>query len=256
MIQRILTGLACASALALSVPAASAAAIANFDSLSFPSGQDYEYGWDGTPNAGFTVDGAHFNHGGFSGFAYSKATDTTTPGYLNQYSAITGSGAGGSSTYVVGYDSAVIQYGGLVNLAGTGASITNTTYAALSMQDGDFFAKKFGGASGNDADWFELTITGYAGGVATGSVVFALADFRFADNSQDYIVRDWTFVDFTALGTVDEIRFSYDSSDKSGAFLNTPTYFALDNLPVPEPSSAACAALAGLSLLARRRRLH
>lgn len=252
MIQRILTGLASAGVLALLSPAAGAAII-NFDSLSFPGGGDYEYGWDGTPNAGFNVDGANFNHGGFSGFAYSKATDTTTPGYLNQYAAITGGGAGGSSTYAVGYDSATIQYGGLLDLTGTGASITNTTYAALSMEDGDFFAKQFGGASGNDPDWFEVTITGYAAGIATGSVVFALADFRFADNSLDYIVKDWTYVDFSPLGTVDEIRFSFDSSDKSGGFLNTPAYLAIDNVPVPEPTTAL-AAVAGLALAARRRR--
>jgi hypothetical protein len=34
------------------------------------------------------------------------------------------------------------------------------TYAALSMRDGDGFAKQFGGASGDDPDYFLLTITG------------------------------------------------------------------------------------------------
>jgi hypothetical protein len=37
----------------------------------------------------------------------------------------------------------------------TGAYFTNTTYAALSMLSGDSFAKKFGGASGDDPDWFK-----------------------------------------------------------------------------------------------------
>ena len=61
--------------------------------------------------------------------------------------------------------------------------VTNTTYAALSMRDGDSFAKKFGGPSGNDPDYFRLTITGKdSGGSTIGSVEFYLADYRFADS--------------------------------------------------------------------------
>ena len=69
---------------------------------------------------------------------------------------------------------------------------------------------------------------------------FYLADFRFADNSQDYIVNDWRYVDFSPLGSVDEIRFSMSSSDNDAFGPLTPTYFAMDNfLAVPEPSSLA-----------------
>ena len=43
--------------------------------------------------------------GGFwDGWAYSNMTDTTTKGYQNQYSAITGRGVNGSSNYGVAYD--------------------------------------------------------------------------------------------------------------------------------------------------------
>ena len=38
--------------------------------------------------------------------------------------------------------------------------LTNTTYAYYTMLNGNRFAKKFGGASGADPDWFKLTITG------------------------------------------------------------------------------------------------
>ena len=218
-----------------------------------------------TPAGGFNVHGTNFrnNYNGtydsWSGFAVSNRTDKTTPGYLNQYSAFTGAGAAGSANYAVGFyatyeDSTHITFAGLTDLAGKGASITNTTYAALSMRDGDMFSKKFGGASGNEPDWLKLTITGYAAGVPTGTFIdFYLADFRFADNSQDYIVNTWTPVDFSALGVVDQIRFSMSSTDNGDFGMNTPAFFAIDNVAVPEPSSLLCS-LAGLALACRRKR--
>jgi hypothetical protein len=236
------------------------------------SGAYYYNGCNGSgPPTDFSSQGATFNNETqvfgsdcyWQGWAYSQTTDTTTPGFGNQYSAIPGSGAGGSATYGVAYTGGEVGGQGPVaritfaqDVALSGAQITNTTYAALSMRDGDSFAKKFGGASGSDPDYFILTITGRdAGNATTGSVDFALADYRFADDSLDYIVTDWVFVDFSGLGAVAVLEFSLDSSDQSFGFLNTPSYFALDDLgfsAVPEPASALLLAF-GLALLARRR---
>lgn len=220
--------------------------------------------WNGQAGSGNqTVEGVGFNNSytdygggyyGWDGFSYSNHTDTTTAGNGNQYSSYAGGGAGGSSQYAVGYGSSAITFN-LADTAGKGAYITNTTYAALSMLNGDAFAKKFGGVSGNEADYLKLTISGFAGGIPTANKVdFYLADFRFADNSQDYIVDDWTYVDFSPLGLVDEIRFSYESSDVGGFGINTPTYFAIDNLSaIPEPSSILLG-LSGICLVWRRNR--
>lgn len=238
------------------------AAIVTFEEITLPPAG---YLNQSTPVGGFNVHGTTFRnnynstYNSWSGFAVSNRTDNTTPGYLNQYSAFTGGGAGGSANYAVGFyatyeDSTHITFAGLTDLAGKGASITNTTYAALSMRDGDMFSKKFGGTTGNDPDWLKLTIAGYAGGSPTGTFIdFYLADFRFSFNSQDYIVNNWTYVDFSPLGLVDQLRFSMSSTDNGGWGMNTPAFFAIDNIAVPEPS-ALLLSLGGLALAIRRKR--
>ncbi|HDM77155.1 MAG TPA: DUF4465 domain-containing protein, partial [Deltaproteobacteria bacterium] len=141
----------------------------------------------------------------------------------------------------------------------TGAYFTNTTYAYLSMRDGDAFAKKFGGDSGSDPDWFKLTITGIGeSGSKTGEVDFYLADYRFDDNSKDYIVDKWTWVDLSSLGEVVALQFALSSSDSGEWGMNTPAYFAMDDLngapPVPIPGAVWLfgSGIVGLFCLRRR----
>ncbi|BAZ50560.1 DUF4465 domain-containing protein [Nostoc ellipsosporum NOK] len=108
------------------------------------------------------------------------------------------------------------------------------------MLNGDQFAKKFGGVSGNDPDFFRLTITGLDAANATvGNVDFYLADYRFSDNSQDYIVDQWELVDLSSLTGATKLSFSLTSSDNSRFGPNTPLYFALDNLILNDPNATA-----------------
>lgn len=173
------------------------------------------------------------------GFAYSNMTDTVTSGSGNVFSAKAGSGHGGSPNYAISQNYSMITLtGGASNNVVNGFHITNSTYAANSMRDGDAFAKQFGSpndASGspdgtNGEDWFLLTIKGYsAGNLTTDSVNFYLADYRFANNSQDYIVKDWQWVDLTSLGNIDSVYFQLSSSDVGAFGMNTPAFFCLDN---------------------------
>jgi hypothetical protein len=91
----------------------------------------------------------------------------------------------------------------------------------------------------------------------TGTVEFYLADFRFSNNSLDYIVDQWTEVDLNRLGSAASIRLTFSGSDVGAFGLNTPAYVALDQLrltAVPEPSHGLfLVALAGLGLNRHRR---
>ncbi|MFN7117056.1 MAG: DUF4465 domain-containing protein, partial [Saprospiraceae bacterium] len=122
-----------------------------------------------------------------------------------------------------------LRFSGRVRLGGF--YITNNTYAYYSMRNGDQFSKRFGGETGNDPDFLRLTIYKYLNGVRSAdSVVFYLADYRFTNRAQDYIVRDWTFVNLSALGEADSLFFRMASSDVGEFGINTPTYFCLDDL--------------------------
>lgn len=213
---------------------AKAQSVAKFDDLSLTP----ESFWNGSDLSGSFKSGDvtflnsfNIDWQNWSGFAYSNMSDVTTPGYGNQYSAITGKGYEESSNYAVCYPSPTADMG--ITLPGriTGFFVTNSTYAYLSMKNGDAFAKKFGGETGNDPDFFKLVIeTLDAIGQPVDTLDFYLADFRSVDNSKDYILNNWTWVDLSAMKLTGNLRFSLSSGDNSFGFMNTPGYFCIDNL--------------------------
>ncbi len=235
----------------------------DFEDLTLAPNSRFDgYGADATAGS-WQSGGASFNTRQFGpGWSYSNINDTTNPDFTNQWAAITGTGFGGSGNYAIAtsYD----PNGAVINLFSpsllSSVQVANSTYAALTMQNGNAFAKKFGGASGDDPDFFLLTFTGFsapnAGGSVTGNVDFFLADFGFGDNLLDYIVDDWTAVDLTGLGTAHSIGLTLTGSDVGQFGLNTPAYVAIDNLEfiaIPEPSGAILFT-AALAIACRRRR--
>ena len=218
---------------------------ATFEDLSLPP-QSHWNGSDGS--GGFTSGGAHLSNSynaawdSWDGFSYSNVTDTATQGTVAQYNAIAGGGQGGSAIYAVAYVGWVsppvitLETPSMVG----GLYVTNTCHAYYSMLNGDAFAKKFGGQSGNDRDWLVLTITGKnANGTATGKINFYLADYRSTDNSNDYIVKTWEYVDLTPLGEVKSLEFALSSSDVGDWGMNTPASFAIDTIVGPSASPHA-----------------
>lgn len=170
----------------------------------------------------------------WSGWALSAVDDSDTPGFGNQYAAAAGRGVDGSDVYAVGYalpSATIYLRGAAAGAPVDGMYVTNSTYAYFSMLEGDAFAKRFGGESGNDPDFFLLTVRGLRDGMeTTDSVAFYLADYRFSDNSQDYIVNTWTYIDLTPLGPVDAIQCYLSSSDNGQFGMNTPGYVCVDNI--------------------------
>lgn len=236
----------------------------DFDELALPPESFFDGYGAGAVSGSWFSQGVEFNTNQFGpGWSYSNVSDTTTAGFGNQWAAITGSGVGSGGNYALANSFA--PNGAFINLPDPAQvdsiMVTNTTYAALSMREGDSFAKKFGGVSGDDPDFFRVTFTGFDGlaasGSTTGSVEFFLADYRFNDNSLDYIVDQWVQVDLSPLGDLRSLAISFDGSDVGSFGLNTPAYVAVDNLRfsiVPEPASVSCQMLLVLCLVALRNR--
>jgi len=252
-------------------PNVHADSITTFENLGLPA---QSFNNNAGSSGQFVIDGNQFNNrfdstfGTWSGWAISSMTDNTTPGFMNQYSTIPGSGAGNSQTYAVGF-----TFGqnadpfhpaeSLINLAPgmspESVEVTNTTYAYLSMLNGDAFARKFG-----PGDFFLLSVQGYSGingmGMQVGEVDFYLANFL---GTNSYIINTWETLDLSSLAGVRSLRFGLQSSDNNASFgINTPAYFAIDNLSllssvVPEPGSSimlgiGLAGLGGLYWTRRR----
>jgi len=198
--------------------------------------------WNGSGGeGGFTSGNAFFrNNYGFdtiynfeywSGFSVSNHTDATTPGIVNQYSSITGGGEQ-SENYAVLYsfDQDTIEF--ITPQKIKNISFSNSTYAYWSMKNGDYFAKKFGGSSGDDPDYYCLVfkVIDHKGTEYTFTDSLFLADYRFSDNSKDYIINSWINADFSGVGFIRYFIMKFDSSDKSAGFINTPTYICIDNI--------------------------
>jgi len=209
--------------------------IANLEDLVI----DNESYWNGSDGSGAFISSFSRFHNAYdpewlswSGWAYSNVTDNTTTGWQNQYSALSGEGFNGSENYGVGYATSpsVMSFKEDKAHAVEGFFVTNSTYAGLSMRDGDDFTKKFGGEEGTDPDFFSLDIWGTRDGNGTDTITYYLADFRSEDPFEDYIISTWQWVDLTPLGKVDSLQFALFSSDMGDWGMNTPGYFCMDNL--------------------------
>jgi hypothetical protein len=215
----------------------------DFEDLTLPAVDTFYNGADGAQQ--FTSNDAVFGNSFedfgtyvvWSGFAYSNMTDNITPGFGNQYSSFAGMGADNSEKYAV-YTSGDTLY--LPSSSNFGnVSIVNTTYTGISMRDGDQFAKQFGSPNGPDGqpdgtngeDYFYITVYGWdENDDLVDSTEIYLADFQSGDANDHYILDQWTEFNLSFLDGSSYITFGFVSSDVGQWGINTPLYFAMDNL--------------------------
>ena len=229
--------------------------IADFESFGIPPNSAYT----STNSSPFQTSNAVFEYdwlssfGGYwvGGFAYTNKYDSSTAGFSNLYGVKPLKGHNGSGTYVIGQDGGTIRLKS-PNARVNGFYITNTTYAFKSVRNGDAFARKFGDTTGTGSgttipqgsypDFFKVTSKGFMNGnMKTDSAVFYLADYRFSNNTQDYVVSTWQYFDLSVLGIVDSIAFNMYSSDNSAGYLNTPAFFAMDDFSTSPANPLALA---------------
>ncbi len=194
----------------------------------------------------YTAEGAAFSNTAdpenqyWDGFAYSCAgNDVQTDIASGQFEVYHG---GGAVTAGAGHDSDRFAVVYAATLYGNHPTVTfdepvrvasffvnNTACAVTSMSNGDAFTKKF--AAG---DWFKLTVGGYDAPEAETPVYtkeFYLADYRDADPANWTMIRTWTLCGFFDEPTaVRKLVFDLSSSDNGAWGMNTPAYFALDDL--------------------------
>ena len=206
----------------LGLPAFAAPTVVSFDPLLPGPGQNIH-------DTSVSVAAATFLNtyvdwgGGFEswgGFAFSTVSNLTDGSYLNQYAAAQAR----SNAYAVGYDGGwdpppEIAFD--LPAAPQSARINNTTYAALSIRNGNPPARAFA-----NGDFFVLTLTARN---VEGAIVAAtnhyLADFR---NGKTFIQTNWATLDLAWMPPeVVSLVGTVTTTDMGAWGANTPTYFAL-----------------------------
>ncbi len=162
-----------------------------------------------------------------------KADHTGDDWTKYQWGSITGTGANGSSKYLVCYwdvNETTTEVPSLVSCGlGTFSGgnfepqtiyVTNSAYGYWAMRNGTAYSHAF-----TADDWCKLTIIGVDGYTVTGKVEVYLA--RGTE-----ILDQWQAVDLTPLGECNAVYFQMSSSDTGQWGMNNPAYFCLDDLTV------------------------
>jgi hypothetical protein len=227
-----------------SLSASYAQTISTFDDLTLP-GTDtayletkYPINGDYTFQSGNALFYGNVSFGGYWGnFNYSNGKDTVNISYAATPAAITGSGYNASANYGIAFvptdytnvtnPAATIPVGAKLNGTAAGHKVsgvyyTNSVYAYRYIKDTTyhFEAKHY---------FLKLVMRGYLNGTqSTDSVVTTLADFTGTNTT---LVNTWQWANLIPLGDVDSVTFDLISNDTAGGFgINTPAYFAIDNL--------------------------
>lgn len=189
---------------------------------SFSLAQDFEAFTYGFSSGGIAV--SNYGTGDFNGVGYDRQLEVYVPGAekLIRKSAGNGGSDNFAVAYVTGFNPAAISMKDGVARTILSASVTNVAYTLNSLVNGDDYAAKM--ASNG---FYRVTATGYVGEEAVGTASKYLA-------SGTIFNVEWSEWDLSKLGAVDKVVFTIDgSSELYGDWgLNTPSYFAIDDIAV------------------------
>lgn len=216
----------------------------------------------------FTADGYIFSHtapygdGYYEGFIASRNTDNANhydaPGWTaNQWGCMAQGGVNLTSdksaptaiegkpfliNYFSAYSLSVSDYGtSYITMADHntfhpyGVYVCNSPWGYYGCTEGDGFATPLVEEGG----YYKITFNGVnTENGTTKSVDYYLAERQYSDRNSDGIInekdnytnREWQWCDLTALGAVNLIYISMDSSDKGDYGMNTSTIVCLDGL--------------------------
>ncbi len=160
--------------------------------------------------------------GGYSGYseggsAISNYIDDELENHADYLYQLAVPVSNGSKNFVVVYCDASLNFADGEARLIKSMDICPTTYVLGTELYGNYFAN----ALGNEGDFLTLTITADNG---------KSIDIDLARDS--YIMQDWTTVSLEELEEVTSLYLSISGSDVGEWGLNTPTYFAFDNVVI------------------------
>lgn len=128
----------------------------------------------------------------------------------------------GSKNFCVVYCDASMSFADKSEHKLASIQVAPTTWFLSVAKYGDKSAKAL---TGKD-DYAKIIMTGLSAASDTTGVVeiFLVKEGR--------VVEGWNKVNLNALGAVNSVSFKMDSSDKSSWGINTPAYFAFDNVEI------------------------
>lgn len=185
------------------------------------------YGFANMPNKVYNA---------FSGFVISADADSTYVGnyMVDQFRSAAGGAYEGQnfavayysapSSWFAGYTCPIMLTNDTAAQVLTGCYITNSTYTLDAILNGDYANAAF-----SQGDYMSLTVKGFNGDQPAGQVVFYLADYRSADATEHFALKEWKWLDLSSLGAVTRIEFDMFTTKSDQYGFTTPTYFCIDN---------------------------
>ena len=185
----------------------------------------------------------------FFGFSFSNVRDSISPGPDNRYASFPGAGANGSSNYLVASGATSFTASGTI----TSIDIAPTTFTAIAILNGDDGGNNIVNGSLPDLEgFFNLIISGNN---SADQIIVPFGDYR--NGAKISPSEFFQTIDVSSLNS-NTLSFDYEGDDdQPTGFINTPAFFAADNIvvAVPEPSTFGfLLAIGGAASAFRRRR--